>query len=475
MEKTKSTEYKWLTLLTVSIGTFMSALDASVVNISFPILADVFETDASVVLWVSVAYLLVTASLMLTLGRIADVLSRKKIYNLGFALFTVGLIFCSLSQSMFHLILSRIFQGVGAAMTVSLSMAIVTAVFPAQERGKALGILGGVVSVGLMTGPILGGFLMDIFGWRSIFYMRVPVGIIGLGMSWIILRDPKGPEVPLEFDLWGAVTLFGGLCSLLLVFNLGGRWGFTSPQTGMLAGSALILTVLFLLFEKRAQNPVVDLNLFRNRVFACGNLSIVTLYVPIMAFVFLMPFYLIDGLGLSASRAGLLMAFVPLTNAMVAPLSGWLSDKIGYRLLRTFGIALFGLALFRLSGLDIQSNTIDILIRLVVLGLGFGMFDTPNNSSIMGSVPPDRLGTASAMIGTSRQVGIVIGTAVAGTLFTSRQLFHAGQLQNDALSPEMMSQLSMVGGFRDTVLTATILCAVGLVLSIVAGKRKSNR
>lgn len=452
----------------------MATLDASIVNIAFPRLTKVFETDPSVVLWVSVAFLLVSVSLMLTFGRIGDMVGRKKVYVLGFALFTVGLILCSLSQSIIQLILSRVVQGVGAAMTIALSVAIVTAAFSDQERGKALGILGAVVSTGLLTGPVLGGFLLDMLDWRSIFYTRILIGIIGLVMAWIFLKEQKDSNVSLKFDLWGAVTLFGSLSCLLLFFNLGGRSSFLSLPVLALASSAVVLLVLFTMLERRAAQPMVDLRLFRNRLFAGGNISLSIMSIAMATVVFLMPFYLIDGLGHSASIAGLLMAIIPLTTFIVSPLSGWLSDKVGTRLLSTTGITLVCLALFLLRGLDIASSSADILLRLVVLGMGIGMFSSPNSSAIMGSVRRDQLGTASAMIATSRQTGMAIGMAVAGAIFTIRQFLHAAQLTYDSLSPAMLDKLSLIGGFQDTLLIAAIICSVGIFTSLLHGKKQPN-
>ena len=474
MEETKGIPYKWLALLTVSIATFMGTLDASIVIISLPRLTKVFETEPSVVLWVSVVYLLVSVGLMLSLGRIGDVLGRKRVYVLGFALFTVGLILCSLSQSIMQLILSRVVQAVGSAMTVALSTAIVTAAFPAQERGKALGILGGVVSAGLLSGPVLGGFLLDTLDWRSIFYTRIPVGIVGMVMAWMFLKEQREPNTGFKFDLAGAITLFGCLSCLLLFFNLGGRLGFASTPVLVLAGSTVTLLVLFVVSERRAVQPIVDLNLLRNRLVAGGIISLVIMFLAISANTFLMPFYLIQGLGYSFSKAGLLFAIISLTALVVGPLSGWLSDKIGSRILCTTGMSLICTALFLLSGLGAKSNEVDVLLRLAIQGIGSGMFSSPNNSSIMGSVPRDKLGTGSAMIATARQIGMSSGIAIAGTIFTSRQAFHDAELALDNLKPPLLQKLSLIGGFQDTLLIAAITCSIGIFASFARGKRQTH-
>jgi len=474
MERAKGIPYKWLALLTVAIGTFMGTLDASIVNISFPRLTQVFETEPSVVMWVSVAYLLVSVGLMLTLGRIGDTFGRKRVYILGFTVFTLGLVLCSLSQSIVQLILARVVQAIGSAMTVALSTAIVTAVFPNEERGKALGILGGVVSSGLLSGPVLGGLILDALDWSAIFYVRVPVGIIGVIMALILLKEQREAETGMKFDLGGAATLFGGLSCLLLFFNFGGRLGFTSPLAIILVASAVVLLALFIVFERRAPQPIVDLNLFRNQLFAAGNISLIIMFVAISANTFLMPFFLIDGLGHSASRTGLIFATISFTALIVGPVSGWLSDKVGSRILCTVGIALICTALFLLSRLTAESSEVDVIIRLVIQGIGSGMFSSPNNSSIMGSVPRDKLSTGSAMIATVRQIGMSCGIAIAGTIFTSREAFHATRFSLENLSQATVQRLSLISGFQDTLLFAAIACSIGIFTSLARGKQQPS-
>jgi len=474
MKRFANLDYKWLALLTVSIGSFMSTLDSSIVNISFPRLTEVFHTDPSVVLWVSVAYLLVSVGLMLSVGRLGDVFGRKKFYCVGFAIFTVGLGLCSISQSIVQLIAARVVQGVGAAMTISLGTAIVTAAFPGQERGKSLGILSSVVSAGLLSGPVFGGLLLDTLGWRAVFFIRIPVGLLGLLMAWLILKEGKEKVTNFRFDIGGTATLFAGLSALLLFFNLGARSGFLSPAVLAMGTSSVISLILFIMIERRVSSPVVDLQLFRNRAFAGGNISLGIVFLAQASIVFLMPFYLMQGLGESASTAGLLIAITSGTSLLVAPVSGWLSDRQGPRLLCTMGVALVCLALFLLSRLSIDSGHLTIAARLVVLGIGIGLFSSPNNSAIMGSVPRDKLSTGSAMLATVRQIGMSTGVAIAGTIFASRQLFHAASLADEVVNPDILSRLAIIGGFEDTLVIATIISAVAIFASMARGKHQKT-
>ncbi|MFC1892151.1 MFS transporter [Thermodesulfobacteriota bacterium] len=472
MEKTTGIPYKWLALLTVSIGTFMGTLDFSIVNVSFPKLTKVFETDILTVSWVSIAPLLVSTSLMLIVGRIGDAFGRKKIYIVGSVLFTIGLVFCSLSQSIFHLILSRIVMGLANAMMIGIGAAIITEAFPDRERGKALGIQGAIVSAGLLTGPALGGFLLDILGLRAIFFTRLPIGIIGLIMTWFLLKEQRGSAINSKFDLWGAVTLFGGISCMLLFFNPGLKSGFESAPALIMAASAILLLSLFVVQELKTEDPLVDLNLFRNHIFASGNISLYIMALSISAQMLLMPFYLIDGAGYSAMEAGLFLAITSSISLVVGPTSGWLSDKIGSRILCTLGAALICLSLFLFSGLDNESSNADILFRFIISGIGIGLFFSPNTSSIMGAAPKDRLGTASAMVNTIRQLGFSSGIAIVGLIFTARQLFYADKLSHDNLTSHMLHKLSLIGGYQDTFLIASIVCSIGIITSLIRFKKE---
>jgi len=465
--------YKWLALFTVSIGAFVTTLDASIVNISFPSLTKIFAVEPSVILWVTVTYLLVSVSLMLTVGKLGDALGRKKIFATGFALFTVGLVFCSLSQSVTQLILSRMVQGIGAAMIISLGTAIVAASFPASERGKALGILGAVVSAGLIAGPVLGGFVLDVLDWRAIFYTRVPIGMVGTVMACVLLEEQRGGEKNFHFDWWGAILLCATLSCLILFFNLGGKQGYRSPPALTLAGATTMLLILFIVQENRASEPTVDLRLFQNRVFVSANLSLGFMFFALGSYVFLMPFYLIDGMGLSARHTGLLLAVVSVTTMVVAPLSGWLSDRIGSRLLCTTGMTIVCAALFGISRLGVESDTANVVLKLFLFGIGSGLFQSPNNSAIIGAVPGNRMGTASAMIATTRQVSISLGIAAAGTLFAGYQTFFSAKLAQSRIDPLMIGKLSLVSSFQKTLFIAAMICCIGIFTSYVRGKRRN--
>jgi EmrB/QacA subfamily drug resistance transporter len=466
---------KWLVLLAVAINGIMVILDMSIVNIAFPRLTRVFEIEPSVVLWITVAYSLVTAGLMPIFGRIGDIFGRKRVFILGYILFTIGLTLCSFSQSILQLILFRVVQAVGGAMAMALGMAIVTAVFPDEERGKALGIMSALFFVGPLIGPVLGGFLLDNFDWRSIFYLRVPIGIIGIIMAWVFLREQRVPNISSKLDLLGAGTLFGSLSCLILFFNLGGRSGFASPPVLLLAAGTVILLALFVVQVRRTEHPVVDLNLFKNRIFTGSNIALGIQSLALSANLLLMPFYLIDGIGYSTLESGLLLAIPPIIMAVIAPLSGWLSDKVGSRLFCTAGMILTCLSLFLFSRLGAEASIADIILSLVIFGMGAGLFMSPNANLIMGAAPKDRLGTASALMNTMRTIGMSCGMAIAGAIFASRQAFYAAQLAHDNLAPTVLEQLSLIGGYQDTQLIAAIICGIGIFATLVRAKKPPSQ
>ena len=443
-------------------------MDVSIVNISFPALTQVFQVGPSTVLWVSLAFSLTMTGLMLTLGRVADTLGRKRVYVLGFIIFTLGMAMCALAQSIGQLISFRVVQALGGAMLLSTGNAIVTAAFPPRERGKALGIMGAVVGTGLMSGPAIGGFLVDWLDWRSIFYLRLPVAAVGSLLSWQILKEDFSSVRDSRFDLAGAITILTGLTSLLFVINQGQTLGWTSPIILGLSLGSVGLLGLFVVIELRATVPVVDPSLFRHRLFTTANGSALFYFTASIFVIFLMPFYLITGLGYSSSQGGLILTTVPLINALLAPISGSLSDRLGSRLLCTGGIALQLVGLLLLTTLSTSAQPFEVMMRLAVVGIGAGLFTAPNNSSIMGSVPRDKLGTGSAMIATTRNVGQAIGLAIAGAVFTGRQSFY-----QSTMNPASATA-ALVAGIRDAFLVAAAMSFVAMVVSFFGTKTPTH-
>jgi EmrB/QacA subfamily drug resistance transporter len=448
----------------------MATLDAGIVRIALPFLGHIFQAGPDTVVWGWLGYLLVSSSLLLTLGRTGDILGRKRLYISGLVIFSVGLGLCSLAQSLIQLMIFRLVQAVGTAMFISIGNAIITASFPAEERGRALGVMSAVAGVGQLSGPALGGILLDLIGWQSIFYIRLPIGIIGAAAAWFLLKEQSSPRQEGKFDLIGAATLFVTLTCLLLAVNRGQSLGWASPWVVGLGAMGVLLLFLFLFVEQKAVQPVLDLRLFRSHLLSAASSSHVLLYMTTTAVGFLMPFYLVQGLSLSASKAGLLLVAIPAVTLVVSPLSGRLSDRLGTLSLCASGLTIVSIGTFWLSDLGTNASIANVVLRLVVVGLGMGLFVSPNTSAIMGSVPTERLGTASAMVGTLRQVGMSIGLAIAGTVFAASQFSHANQLTSQRVPEDAVQTLSTIGGFHDAVFVALAIAIIGLVASVLRGK-----
>jgi len=323
----------------------------------------------------------------------------------------------------------------------------------------------------LLSGPALGGFLLDRLGWQSIFYLRLPFGIIAVAMAWVLLKEQALSKREEKFDLAGAATLFFALTCLLLAVNRGQSLGWTSPWVGGLSVAGLLLLLLFLIVERKVVQPVLDLKFFQSRLFSAASASHVFLYMSTSAVNFLMPFYLIQGLGFHASKAGLLLITGPAVSLVVSPLSGRLSDKLGTFSLCALGVVLVSVGLFLLSNLGSNVPLSRIVFYLIILGVGMALFITPNTSAIMGSVSGERLGTASAMVGTLRQVGMSLGLAIAGSVFAASQFSHAALFISQGLSEDVAQKLSTISGFHDTLFLLLPIAVVGLVASVCRGKK----
>jgi EmrB/QacA subfamily drug resistance transporter len=453
---------KWWVLLAVGIGTFMSALDGSVVNTILPVIRSFFSSDVSAVEWIVVIYLLVVSSLLLTFGRLGDLYGHKRYYVSGFLIFIASSALCGLAGSVWLLVAARGLQALGAAMLFANSPAILTKSFPPQQRGRALGMQATMTYLGLTVGPSLGGWLTQAFSWRAVFYINVPVGLIAFALSIIHIEAEKPSETGKteHFDPVGAILFSAGLVALLLGLNEGPAWGwFSTGIVACLLAAVLLLTVFFW-FETRVSSPILDLSLFRERLFSASTASAILNYICLYSVIFLMPFYLIQGRGLDAAQAGLILTAQPIIMAIAAPISGSLSDRIGSRLLSTLGMAIMAVGLFLLSRLGADSSTPTILISLAVTGLGTGIFVSPNTSALMGSAPRQRQGIASGILATARNVGMVLGVGLAGAIFTS----NAGP---------QMSGNSLYHAIQLGLTVGAAIAAIGVIVSLVRGNQKA--
>jgi EmrB/QacA subfamily drug resistance transporter len=410
---------KWWVLFAIGIGTFMTALDTSVVNTILPLISRTFKSGVADVEWVVTIYLLLLSGLLLSFGRLGDLRGHKAIYLSGFGVFVVSSILCGLARSVGGLVVFRAVQALGAAMLSANSPAILTKNFPPAQRGRALGLQATMTYLGLMVGPSLGGWLATKWGWPLVFYINVPVGLVAFSLSWRAIPNDAVNNPAEKFDLLGSGLFLAGLSTLLLGLNQGHNWGWGSPPILALLLGAVFLLGWFLWVESRAQSPMLDLSLFKHPVFTLTAASAVFNYIGVYSVIFLMPFYLIRGLGFTPAQAGLILTAQPVIMAIVAPISGTLSDRVGTRLPAILGMTILSIGLLLLSRLDSDSSRSLIMASLGVVGLGTGMFISPNNSALMGSAPRTRQGIAAGILATARNFGMVLGVGLAGAIFTT--------------------------------------------------------
>lgn len=467
-------ERKWWILTAIGISLFLSSVDGSIVNVALPTLLVELETTFATIQWVVLAYLLGVTVLMISLGRLADLIGKKQIFMAGLILFVVGSVLCGLSPSVYWLIGFRFVQAIGAAMMLALGVAIVTETWPDYERGKAIGTTGGIISFGVVAGPAAGGFILESLGWRWIFFVNLPIGLVALALVLRYVPSLRPSRSRERFDGWGAVILGAGLLTFALSLTLGQETGFARPLPLGLLILSLLLLPLFLWVERRVEHPMLDLDMFRVSNFSLNLLNGLLTFIAIAGVVLLLPFYLELVLGFSQRNVGLAMAVVPVVLGIVAPLSGSLSDRWGTRPVTVVGLFLILVGYLSVSTLDTNTSFLGFVLRMLPVGLGMATFQSPNNSAIMGSVPRQRLGVASGILSTTRTMGQTIGIALLGAFFTFRLHRYAGP----TVSIEAAEPQQIVLAMRDEMLLVSGLIAIGLALALRHGWvewREGNR
>ncbi len=456
-------EKKWLVMSAVGTGVILATIDGSIVNVALPTIRVQLSTTLPVVQWVSVAYLLTLASLTLGVGRWGDIAGKKRIYTTGFMVFTVASVLCGLAPSIGLLIAFRVIQALGAVMILSLGAAILTEAFPPQERGKALGLIGTFVSIGIITGPVVGGLLISVFDWRAIFFVNIPVGIVGtiLAMRFVPSTPPPGART---FDVLGAVTMSAALLFIALGVTSGQELGYGSPVVLGLVAGGLGLAVVFVTIERRVSVPMVDLELLRNPLLTVSIISGFLVFISVSATFFLVPFYLEGVLGYDTRRTGLALGIAPLVLGMVSPLAGSWSDRVGVRRITLTGLVVLMSSFLAFLTLTEDSTLAHFALVAIPMGLGIGMFQSPNNSAIMGSVPREYGGVAGGVLTLTRLLGQVSGIALLGSLWAARvttRAAAAGDAPRDAASADGVLQ---VAGLHDTALAMVALTATAIVI-----------
>jgi EmrB/QacA subfamily drug resistance transporter len=455
-------EQKWLVMISVAMGVFLGTIDGSIVNVALPTLVTQLDTNFQIIQWVVLAYMLTQAVLLIIMGRLADIQGKKRIYQTGMLIFTISSALCGISPSVEFLIFSRIIQAIGASMTAGLGMAIVTENFPDEERGKALGIMGTIVTIGIVFGPAIGGLILSSFAWRWIFYVNVPIGIFGFFMVRANVPHKSNPSEQ-KFDFLGAVLLLVTLLSLLIGLTLGQTNGFINFPVLALFAVSLMGLIAFLITEKKVESPMIDLSLFSNKLFTINLVSGTLVFLGLSSIAILMPFYLENILGFNTRTVGLLMASNFILLGIFAPIAGNLSDRFRPRAITVIGLSILTLSFIFMSTISATTNIFNYLLRVMPIGIGLGIFQSPNNSAILGSVPKDKLGVTSSMLSLSRVLGNTIGISLSATLWTTLTLkFTADpQLINANIAPVA----AQIQGYHITYLLVAALMLFNFVIS----------
>jgi len=410
-------EYKYVVLTNTTIGSFMAVLDGNIVLIALPtIIAKLPETSTFDGLWIIMGYILVTATLLLTFGRLSDMFGRVRLYNIGFAIFTIGSGLCSLAPNGISLVVFRLVQGTGGALLFSNSAALLTDVFPPTERGRAIGINQVAGTVGSVSGLALGGVLAGIpwLGWRSIFWINIPFGAFATAWAYLKLREVSKPRRDERMDPTGNLLFASGLSVSLLGLTLGALVGWSPVLLAAIVVGILVM-VVFVFVEQRVAYPMMDLSLFKIRAFSAGILSNLLAAISRGAVGLLLVFYFQGVLQLDPLTAGLMLIPFSLAFVTFGPLSGYLSDRLGSRGFATGGLLLSSLALFWF-GLVPFGPYAQLVVPMVVAGVGGGMFVAPNVASIMNATPAARRGFASGMSSTLFNVGFLLSLGFAFVL-----------------------------------------------------------
>jgi EmrB/QacA subfamily drug resistance transporter len=448
---------KGVVLLVTTTASFVLPVMLSGVNIALPSLAKELALDALTLGWIATSFLLSSATLLVPFGRIADIYGRKKVFTCGLIIFTISSFFCAMAGSANVLIACRVFQGIGGAMLAGTAVALLTTVFPADERGKVLGINVAATYLGLSLGPVLGGILTQHLGWRSIFLSSA---LLGLAVIGIVLWKLKGEWTGAKgerFDLAGSIVYIFGLVALVYGFTLlpamSGVWLIVGGIIGLSA---------FIQLETRSRSPVLDISLFRHsRAFTFSNLAALINYSATFAVSFLISLYLQYLKGFTPQVAGLILVAMPAVQAIFSPLAGRLSDRIEPRLIASAGMALTTAGLIVFTFLNAETSLRFIIGNLVLIGLGFALFSSPNTNAVMSSVPKTAYGVASATLATMRQVGMSFSMGIAMLMFA----LYMGRVQ---ITPEYYPFFQE--SLKTSFIIFAILCFGGIFASLARGK-----
>ncbi|APH14254.1 drug resistance MFS transporter, drug:H+ antiporter-2 family protein [Clostridium sporogenes] len=470
-EETNTYKNNWIILAIVVMSPFMACLDSSIVNVALPVMAKELYTSMAGIQQVVTSYLIVISATILFFGRLGDIKGKTSVFKYGFIIFVLGSLLCGISTTLNFLIFSRIVQAIGAAMTMSTSQGIITHVFPANERGRALGISGTSVALGTLLGPPLGGLIISVVNWKYIFLINVPIGLLAFiaAMKYLPIDKVKKNQ---SLDSKGAILFLICIVALFWAMLKGQQIGYNHINIIISFIVSVICFIVFIILESKIKNPMLDLSIFKNRVFSVNIFCAFVMFIGISCINIIQPFYLEDVLKLSPSKTGLIMMAYPVVLTVVSPLSGYLSDKMGSKKLTLVGLIVTAIGLFYMAFLNERSTFLIITLVLSLVALGSGLFQSPNNSLVMSSVEKSKLGIAGAINALIRNLGFIFGVSFSTTILYNRMSYKIGY---KVLSYVEGRGDVFIYGMRWVYSIAALACILGFLISLIdKTKLKSN-
>ena len=440
------------------MGALLSSMAASMIGLALPSISADLAIPLDQAEWIMLSFLLAVTVMLLVAGRLSDLLGHRQVFVAGYFLFGLTSLLCGLAQDFFFLVAARLLQGISGAMIMATGVALLTTSFPADRRGWALGMISTATYAGLTAGPSLGGALIAAFGWRAIFLINLPISAALIVLSIVFLPYVRPPK-KFSLDIGGLILLMTSLPLVMLALSRGQQWGWHSWPTLASGAVGALLLAGFIRTELKIPEPLLDLSLFRSRIFTGAAFSALFNYVSLFIPTFLLPYYLTEGRHIPYSQAGLILAAQPIAMALIAGISGRLSDRIGTRPLAVAGLIILGLGLFGLSTVGPQTIRAVTATWLAVIGLGTGIFVSPNSSSLMGAAPRHEQGVAAGVLAVARNTGMMLGITSATVLFHAA----GGRVGGDWSAAEFAA-------LRIAFVAAACISLVGASTSALRGK-----